>query len=119
MNTDLLTQNDSPNNIVTSKFIRLNGFFVIDSPCIFCNKKIVKVDDCYDLILFLDDGGIGLRNVHFRTATLQNDVLSLSVHDTASNCQHEYSRPFNDDSACSWLLVEKNYFNEDLQGLGL
>ncbi len=117
MNTDLLTQNDS-NTIITSKFIRLNGFFLIDSPCIFCTKKIVRVDDCYDLIRFLDNGGIGLRNVQFRTATLQNDVLSIFVHDTDSNRAYKYSQSFTDDSACSWLLVEKNHFNEELQELG-
>ena len=118
MNTDLSNQKSSPNTIVTSKFIRLKGFFLIDSPCVFCSKKIVRIDECYDLILFLDDGGIGLRNVQFRTASLQNDVLSIFVHDTNSNRAYKYSQSFTDDSACSWLLVEKNYFNEELQGLG-
>ncbi|MBN2775995.1 MAG: hypothetical protein JXR36_00040 [Bacteroidales bacterium] len=118
MNPDLLNQNDSSNTAITSKFIRLNGFFVIDSPCIFCTKKIVRVDDCYDLIRFLDDGGIGLRNVQFRDATLQNDVLSIFVHDISTNHEYQYSQSFNNDTACSWLLVEKNYFDEELQGLG-
>ena len=118
MNTHLLTQHDSSNTIVTSKFIRLNGFFVIDSPCIFCDKKIVRTNECYDLIKFLDDGGIALRNVQFRTAILKDDVLTVIVHDTDSNRLHHYTQSFNDESACSWLLVEKNYFNEKLQVLG-
>ena len=116
MKQQLLTQNDS-NTIVKSKFLRLNGFFVIDSPCIFCDKKIVRTNECYDLILFLDDGGIGLRNVQFRTAILKDDVLTVVVHDTDSNRVHNYTQPFNDESACKWLLVEKNYFKEELQGL--
>lgn len=117
MNTDLLTQHDS-STVISSKFIRLNGFFLIDSPCIFCEKKIVRVDDCYDLILFHDDGGIGLRNVQFRDAVLQNDFLTIVIHDTKSNLTHHYTQKFKDGSACSWLLIEKNYFNEELQGLG-
>ncbi len=118
MNTDLLNQHDSHNNILTSRFIRLNGFFVIDSPCIFTTKKIVKVDDCYDLILFLDDGGIALKNVQLRNAAAQNDFLTIVVHDTYTNRELHYTQKFDDESACSWLLVEKNYFNEELQGLG-
>lgn len=118
MNTDITSQNDSSNATVTSKFIRLNGFFLIDSPCIFCTKKIVRVDDCYDLILFLNDGGIALKNVQLRNAAVQNDFLTIVAHDTNSNRELHFSQKFNDDSACSWLLVEKNYFNEELQELG-
>ena len=78
----------------------------------------MKVDDCYDLIPFLSDGGIGLKNVQFRNATIQNDFLRILVHDTNSNRELHFSQKFNEDSACSWLLVEKNYFNEELQELG-
>lgn len=118
MKPDLLNQIDSSNTAITSKFIRLNGFFLIDSPCIFCEKKIVRVDDCYDLIIFHNDGGIGLKNVQFRNATIQNDFLTIVVHDINTNRELHFTQKFDDESACSWLLVEKNYFNEELQGLG-
>ena len=101
--------------IVPSKFLHLDGFFVIDSPCIFCENKAVFVHDIYDLIEFIDGGGIVLRDVKFRTAILKDDIPEIVVYDTDSNQVLHRTHPFNDESVpCDWLLAEKNYFNEDL-----
>ena len=115
MKTEVLNQKDFSNTLQTKKFLNLNGFFVIDSPCIFCENKAVFIHDIYDLIEFTDGGGIVLRDVKFRTAILQHDILEIVVYDTDANQVLHRSHPFNDESVgCSWLLVEKNYFNADL-----
>ena len=113
MKPEILNQNDCPNTL-TKKFLNLNTFFVIDSPCIFCEKKIVRAKEKYDLIEFIDDGGIVLRNIRFRTAVLKDDILEIVVYDIDANQVLHRSHRFNDESVgCSWLLVEKNYFNAD------
>ena len=107
MKTEVLNQKDFPNTLLTKKFFNLNTFFVIDSPCIFCEKKIVRVQEKYDLIEFTDNGGIVLRNVKFRTAILKDDILEIVVYDTDSNQVLHRTHPFNDESVgCSWLLVD-------------
>lgn len=115
MKPELLSQKDFPNTLVTSRFLHLDGFFVIDSECIFCENKAVFVQDIYDLVEFRDDGGIDLRNVRFWTANLKEDILKIVVYDTESKQLLHRTHPFNDESIpCDWLLVEKNYFNKDL-----
>ncbi len=114
MKPEVLSQKDFPNTLVTSKFLHLDGFFVIDSECIFCENKAVFVQDIYDLIEFRDGGGIDIRDVRFWTAMLKDDVLKIVVRDTESNQVLHRTRPFNDEAPCDWLLVEKNYFNADL-----
>ena len=115
MKPELLNQDDFPNTLVTSKFLHLDGFFVIDSECIFCENKAVFVQDIYDLIEFIDDGGIVLRDVKFRTAILKDDILTIVVYDTDAKRVLHRTHPFNDESVpCDWLLVEKNYFHDDL-----
>jgi len=115
MKPELLNQDDFPNTLVTSKFLHLDGFFVIDSECIFCENKAVFVKDIYDLIEFRDGGGIDMRSVRFWTAILKDDVLKIVVRDTDSNQILHRTHPFNDESVpCDWLLVEKNYFHDDL-----
>ena len=115
MKPEVLSQKDFPNTLVTSKFLHLDGFFVIDSECIFCENKAVFVQDIYDLIEFIDGGGIVLRDVKFRTAILKDDILTIVVYDTNAKRVLHRTHPFNDESVpCDWLLVEKNYFNNDL-----
>ena len=115
MKRELVDQNDFPNTVIPSKFLHLDGFFVIDSECIFCENKAVFVHDIYDLIEFRDGGGIDMRTVKFWTAILKDDVLKIVVRDTDSNQILHRTHPFNNESVpCNWLLVEKNYFNADL-----
>ena len=115
MKPEMLNQNDCPNARLTKKFLDFNTIFYINSPCIFCEKKIVRAKGNYDLVEFIDDGGIVLRNIRFRTAVLKDDILEIVVYDTDSNQVLHRTHPFNDESVgCSWLLVEKNYFNDDL-----
>jgi hypothetical protein len=45
---------------------------------------------------------------------LKDDILKIVVRDTESNQVLHRTRPFNDEATCDWLLVEKNYFNDDL-----
>ena len=115
MKPELLNQDDFPNTLVTSKFLHLDGFFVIDAECIMTVKKIVNVLDYFDLIEFQDGGGIDIRDVRFWTAILKDDVLKIVVRDTDSNQVLHRTHPFNNESVpCDWLLVEKNYFHDDL-----
>ncbi len=114
MKRELVNQKDFPNTVIPSKFLHLDGFFVIDSECIFCENKAVFVHDIYDLIEFQDDGGIVLRDVKFWTAILKDDILKIIVFDTDSNRVLHRTHPFNDESPCDWLLAEKNYFHDDL-----
>ena len=114
MKPEALNQNDSPNTVVPYRFLRQHGFYVIDSECIFCENKAVFVNDIYDLIEFINDGGVVLRDVKFRTAVLKDDMLEIVVYDTDANRVLHRTHPFNDESPCDWLLAEKNYFNADL-----
>lgn len=115
MKPELLSQKDFPNTLVTSRFLHLDGFFVIDSECIFCESKAVFIQDIYSLIEFRDGGGIDISNVKFWTAILKDNILKIIVFDTDSNRVLHRTHPFDDESIpCDWLLVEKNYFNDDL-----
>ena len=115
MKPELLSQEDYPNTLNTEKFLHLKGFFYIDSECIMTENKIINVLEQYDLIEFRDGGGIVMRDVRFWHALMKNNVLKIVVNDTDSNKVLHRTHCTNDESVpCDWLLVEKNYFNDDL-----
>ena len=114
MNPDVLNQNDC-SNTPSKKHPDFHAVFYINSPCIFCERKIVRAKTNYDLVEFIAGGGIVLRDVMFRTATLMDDVLDIEVYDIDANRILHRSQQFRDKTVpCDWVLVEKNYFNADL-----
>ena len=116
MNPKEISLKDNPNtNTLTSKkFLHLNGFFVIDAPCIFCENKIIRVQEKYDLLDFLDNGHLSERTLKFWYAVLKGYTLKIILLDTKTGkLLHRTHRMDNDSIPCDWLLIEKDYFNPD------
>ncbi len=121
MNTQDLNPTTDQNTLTTEKFLHLKGFFVIDYSCIFTENKIVRVQEEYDLLDFLDNGNLNERPVRFWTAILKGYNLKIIVLDTKTGeLLHRSHRLDNEDIPCDWLLIEKDYFypkNSDKQAI--
>ena len=102
---------------ITDNFHQLEGSFYINSECIFCENKLVNVLEIYDLLDFLDDGSMGfnLHDVKFYHAVLKGDTLKIIVKDVDSRKLMHRTHCLTDSTIpCDWLLIEKDYFTEDL-----
>jgi hypothetical protein len=99
-------------SIATEKFQHLHGYFVIDAPCILCNKKIVYAEDIYGLLDFTDNGGIIERAVKFFDAYIKGYNVTIVVLDLKTGEMIKRKHRLNNDSLpCDWVLIEYNFLN--------
>ena len=70
-----------PDTPVTGGLQKFASAFIIQAPCIICKDKLVKVGDTYDLVDFLDNGGLNVRAVKFMNAYLRGYNVIIVVLD--------------------------------------
>ena len=100
---------------ITDNFHQLEGAFYINSECVFIENKLVDVLEIYDLLDFLDGGGLELHNVKFWSAMLKGNTLKIIVFDINSGKVLHRTHCLNDNTIpCDWLLIAKDYFKTDL-----
>ena len=51
--------------VITTRLQKFASAFIIQAPCIICKDKLVKVGDTYDLVDFLDNGGLNVTCCKF------------------------------------------------------
>ena len=115
MNTKSNTQRLNPNVLDTDKFQCHKGFFVIDDICIMTKNQIVTIMNNYQLVEFLDAGGIRLREVVFWYSVITGTYLKIIVYDVNNKVLvqklHDLTKPKYDND---WFLIEEGIFDDDL-----
>jgi hypothetical protein len=95
----------------STKFHHFAGGFLLPIPCIICDNNIVYVGDLYDLLDFLDNGGLNFRTVRFFHAYMKGNIVTIVVLDLKSGELLKRSHRLNNDTLpCDWVLVEENLF---------
>ena len=112
MNTNKLISDFNPGSGTTKLLQHLENAFIIPSPCILCQDKIVKVRNIYDLLDFDDNGGINYRSVQFWTAYQNGFTITIVVLELKSGELLKRKHRLNNASLpCDWVLLNLNYFN--------
>ncbi len=92
------------------------GYFFIDDDCIITKNQIVNVMDYYQLIEFLDDGDVQIREVVFWHAGIEGNHLKIVVYDNHNKVLikkiHDLNRPRYDND---WFLLEEQEFEKDME----
>ena len=115
MKTDIQSQNHNPNALITDRFQHHKGFFIIDADCIMTDNQVVTVRDVYELVDFLDDGGIQYRQVEFWHAVLKNGLLKIIVYDIGNkNILTRIHRMNKPSYSCDWFLISEAVFENEI-----
>jgi hypothetical protein len=115
MKTDIQSQNHNPNALITDKFQKHKGFFIIDARCIMTEGQIVNVRSIYMLVEFLDGGDIQYRDVEFWHAVMKGDWLKIIVYDIENEAIVTRIHDMTKDSySCKWFLISEDVFENEI-----
>ena len=111
MNSQNQVYNDCP-NMTSNTFKHLVNAFLIPSPCILIQDKIVMAGDIYDLLDFDNHGGILPHTIQFWNAYQTGFVFTIVVLDIKTGEILKRSHRLNDlNLQCDWVLIMHDYLN--------
>ena len=87
--------------------------YVIVDPCVITEHQILKSMHVYDLVDFLDDGEIELKEVKFINANKVDDTLKITVVDLKTKVVMQRSKLIN-GGACNWVVTDLFTSPEDI-----
>ena len=108
-------KNKSP-ILITDLFRKLDDDkFFIDSDCVFTNNNILVKNRVYDIIDFLDNGGINQYHVKMLHAYLKGFYFIFVGIDLLTG-EFMYRRHRLDARmlACDWLVVDLDFFDNEI-----
>ena len=98
---------DKIENLLACKFQHFDGGFRIDLPCVITDNHTLYVQDLYDLVDFLDNGGFYIRTVRFCNAYLKGYQVTLVLLDLKTGELLKRSHRINNETIpCNWVLTQ-------------
>lgn len=113
MKTDIQSQN--PNDLITDRFQKHKGFFIINTDCIMTDNQVVTVRELYDLVTFLDGGGIEFVKIEFWHALIKDGWLKIIGYDIGNKVIvsriHDMKAV---NASCDWFLISEDVFENEI-----
>jgi len=98
---------DKIETMLSGRFQHFDGGFRVDLPCVITDNHNLYVQDLYDLLDFLDNGGSYVRTVRFWHAYLKGYQVTVLLLDLKTGELLKRSHRINNETLpCDWLLVQ-------------
>lgn len=89
--------------------------FFINSDCVFTKNKILVKNRVYEVLDFLDNGGISLFHIKLLHAYLKGfDAVIVGIDIVSGEVMHRTHRLDTGILPCEWVILDLNFFDTEI-----